>query len=127
MGLSPSRIVRAVRAAQARGREFLLVHRLFRSHRTGQIIKPIFLKFSYPPRWHYDILRALDYFQAAHAPRDARLSEAIDIVRSTQRKDGRWPLDNNYRGKTWFQMERVGLPSRWNTLRALRVLKWWNG
>jgi hypothetical protein len=120
------RKLRLVRAAQARGREFLLVHRLFRSHRTGEIIKPIFLKFSFPPRWHYDILRALDYFQAAGAPRDERLGEAIDIVRSTQRKDGRWPLDNSYKGKTWFQMERVGAPSRWNTLRALRVLKWWN-
>jgi hypothetical protein len=121
------RKVRSVRAAQARGREFLLVHRLFRSHRTGQIIKPIFTKFSFPPRWHYDILRALDYFQAAGAPRDERLAEAIDIVRSTQRNDGRWTLDNNYKGKTWFQLERVGAPSRWNTLRALRVLKWWHG
>ncbi|HEY3394654.1 MAG TPA: prenyltransferase/squalene oxidase repeat-containing protein [Lacipirellulaceae bacterium] len=120
------RKVRTVRAAQARGRAFLLVHRLFRSHRTGQVIKPIFLRFSFPPRWHYDILRALDYFQAAGAPRDERLSEAIDIVRSTQRQDGRWTLQNNYKGKTWFQLERVGAPSRWNTLRALRVLKWWD-
>jgi hypothetical protein len=125
--LQRRRNVRAVRAAQARGREFLLVHRLLRSHRTGEIIKPIFLKFSFPPRWHYDILRALDYFQAAGAPRDERLGEAIDIVRSTQRADDRWPLDNSYKGKTWFQLERVGAPSRWNTLRALRVLKWWDG
>jgi hypothetical protein len=120
------RKVRVVRAAQARGREFLLVHRLFRSHRTGEIIKPIFLQFSFPPRWHYDILRALDYFQAAGAPRDERLSEAIDIVRSTRREDGRWTLHNRWKGKTWFQLERVGTPSRWNTLRALRVLKWWD-
>ena len=55
------------------------------------------------------------------------LDDAIEIVRSTQRADGRWPLDNNYKGKTWFQLERVGAPSRWNTLRALRVLKWWKG
>jgi hypothetical protein len=120
------RKVRAVRAAQARGREFLLMHRLFRSHRTGEIIKPIFLKFSFPPRWHYDILRALDYFQAAGAPRDERIRDAIDIVRSTQRADGRWPLDNSYKGKTWFKLERIGAPSRWNTLRALRVVKWWD-
>jgi hypothetical protein len=85
-----------------------------------------FLKFSFPPRWHYDILRALDYFQSAGSPRDDRLSEVIDIVRNTQRDDGRWPLDNSYKDKTWFQLERVGAPSRWNTLRALRVLKWWN-
>jgi hypothetical protein len=121
------RRVGAVQAAQHRGREFLLVHRLFRSHRTGAVIKPIFIRFSFPPRWHYDILRALDYFQAVNAPRDPRLAEAIDIVRSTRGKDGRWPLQNCYKGKTYFELERLGAPSRWNTLRALRVLKWWDG
>jgi hypothetical protein len=121
------RKVQAVRAAQRRGREFLLVHRLFRSHRTGEIIKPEFTRFAFPPRWHYDILRALDYFQAAHAPRDQRLAEAIEIVQNTQRRDGRWSLQNRWKGKTYFELERLGAPSRWNTLRALRVLKWWNG
>jgi hypothetical protein len=121
------RKVAAMRAAQRRGREFLLVHRLFRSHRTGAIIKPIFLLFSFPPRWHYDILRALDYFQAVNAPRDPRLAEAIDIVRSTRAADGRWRLQNCYNGKTNNELERVGEPSRWNTLRALRVLRWWVG
>jgi hypothetical protein len=121
------RKVAAVRAAQRCGREFLLVHRLFRSHRTGEIIKPIFLRFSFPPRWHYDILRALDYFQSVNAPRDPRLAEAIDIVRNTRDDDGRWPLQNCYKGKTYFALERLGAPSRWNTLRALRVLKWWDG
>ena len=121
------RKVGVVRAAQRRGREFLLVHRLFRSHRTGEVIKPIFIRFSHPPRWHYDILRALDYFQSVNASRDPRLGEAIDIVRSTRGDDGRWPLQNSYKGKTYFEMERVGAPSRWNTLRALRVLKWWDG
>jgi hypothetical protein len=121
------RRLRAVRAAQRQGREFLLVHRLFRSHRTGAIIKPIFLRFSYPPRWHYDILRALDYFQAVRASRDPRLADAIDIVRNTRGDDGRWLLQNSYKGKTYFEMERPGEPSRWNTLRALRVLQWWDG
>jgi hypothetical protein len=121
------RKVRAVRTAQARGREFLLVHRLFRSHRTGQVIKPIFLRFSFPPRWHYDILRALDYFQTVRAHRDSRLEDAMDIVRQGQSRDGRWPLQNVYRGKAYFELERLGSPSRWNTLRALRVLKWWDG
>jgi hypothetical protein len=115
-----------VRAAQERGREFLLIHRLFRSHRTGEVIKPIFTRFSFPPRWHYDILRALDYFQAVNAPHDERLAEAIDIVRSSQGADGRWPLQNRYKGKTYFELERLGAASRWNTLRALRVLKWWD-
>jgi hypothetical protein len=125
--LHRGRKVQPIRAAQRRGREFLLVHRLFRSQRTGDIIKPIFLRFSFPPRWHYDILRALDYFQAVNAPRDQRLGEAIDIVRSTRRDDGRWTLQNRYKGKTYFELEPLGAPSRWNTLRALRVLKWWEG
>src|SRR5438034_9005978 len=116
------RDVREVRAAQRRGREFLLVHRLFRSHRTGEVIKPAFTRFSFPPRWHYDILRALDYFQAVNAPRDPRLAEAIDIVRSRQGKDGRWSLQHSYKGKTYFELEHRGAPSRWNTLRALNVL-----
>lgn len=120
------RKLRTVRAAQGRGREFLLMHRLFRSHRTGEVIKPIFTVFT-STRWHYDILRALDYFQAVHAPRDPRLAEAIDIVQRSQRADGRWTLQNRYRGKTYFEMERLGAASRWNTLRALRVLKWWEG
>jgi hypothetical protein len=115
---------RVLRAAQRRGREFLLAHRLFRSHTTGDVIKPVFLRFAFPPRWHYDVLRALDHFQAVDAPRDERVSEAIDVVRAA-RRDGRWPLQHRFRGKTWFEMERLGAPSRWNTLRALRVLKWW--
>jgi hypothetical protein len=125
--LHRKRKLRTVRVAQQRGREFLLVHRLFRSHRTGEIIKPIFLRFSFPPRWHYDILRALDYFQAVNAPRDGRLAEAIDILRSKQGEDGCWPLENSYRGKTYFELEPLGAPGRWNTLRAMRVLKWWHG
>lgn len=115
----------AVRRAQRNGREFLLSHRLFRSHRTGEIIKAEFTRFSFPPRWHYDILRALDHFQAADAPRDRRLTEAIDIVRSRRGEDGRWLLQHAYKGKTYFELERLGAPSRWNSLRALRVLKWW--
>jgi hypothetical protein len=117
----------AVRRAQSRGREFLLEHRLFRSHRTGEVINPEFTRFSFPPRWHYDILRALDYFQAVDAPRDRRLAEAIEIVQSRLGKDGRWPLEYTYTGKTYFALESVGKPSRWNTLRALRVLRWWEG
>jgi hypothetical protein len=125
--LHRARNVRRLRAAQRRGREFLLEHRLFRSHRTGEIIKPVFARFAFPPRWHYDILRALDYFRTVNAPRDERLREAIDIVRGAQRPDGRWLLQNVYPGKTYFELERRGAPSRWNTLRALRVLKWWDG
>lgn len=124
--LNRRRHVRAVRAAQCRGREFLLAHRLFRSHRTGAVIKPVFLHFAFPPRWHYDVLRGLDYFQGVDAPRDDHLTDAIEIVRGRQRPDGRWPLQNRYKGRTFFELERLGAASRWNTLRALRVLKWWN-
>jgi len=120
------RRARVIQAAQRRGREFLMVHRLFRSDRTGEVIKPIFLSFSFPPRWHYDILRALDYFQAVNARADPRLAEAIEIVRGSQREDGRWALRNRYKGKTYFELERIGMPSRWNTLRARRVLRWWD-
>jgi hypothetical protein len=115
-----------VSEAQARGREFLLVHQLFRSHRTGKVINPAWTRFSFPPRWHYDILRALDHFQEAGAARDNRLSEAMEIVKKRRKKDGRWILQNRYPGKTFFEMEKLGQPSRWNTLRALRVLKWWD-
>jgi hypothetical protein len=116
----------AVRKAMKSGREFLLAHRLFRSHRTGAVIKSEFLRFVFPPRWHYDVLRALDHWQEVDAPRDPRLAEAIDIVKSRQQADGRWTLEYAYSGKTYFQLERLGAPSRWNTLRALRVLAWWD-
>jgi hypothetical protein len=123
--LHRGRRLKAIRLAQRRAREFLLIHRLFRSHRTGAIIKSQFLRFYFPPRWHYDVLRALDYFQAVNAPRDPRLAEAIDIVKGGRGEDGRWPLHYSYKGKTYFEMEALGGPSRWNTLRAMRVLKWW--
>jgi hypothetical protein len=116
---------RKIQPALRRALEFLLVHQLFRSHRTGTVIKSEFKRFAFPPRWHYDILRALDFFQAVDASRDQRLAESIDILRSRAREDGRWPLETRYKGQSFFDMERVGTPSRWNTLRALRVLKWW--
>jgi hypothetical protein len=116
----------AIRAAQSRGREFLLQHRLFRSHRTGEVIKPDFLRLAHPPRWHYDVLRALDYFREVDAPRDDRLSDAIGLLEEKRRPDGRWNLEHRYRGQVFFEMERLGQPSKWNTLRALRVLRWWN-
>jgi hypothetical protein len=125
--LRRGRKLRAIRRAQRDGREFLLVHRLFRSHRTGAIIKPAFTRFAFPPRWHYDVLRALDYFQSVGAPHDDRLAEAIELVRSKQRPEGWWLLQQGHRGKAYFQLEEVGAPSRWNTLRALRVLKWHAG
>ncbi len=121
-----ARKLRNVRAAQRRGREFLLAHRLFRSHRTGALIKRDFLRLAFPPQWHYDILRALDYFRAAGSPRDGRMAEAIEVLKGKIRPDGRWILEHRFPGRHWFQMETIRRPSRWNTLRALRVLKWWD-
>lgn len=112
--------------AEARAREFFLDHKLYRSHRTGDIVHPTFTRFSFPPRWHHDVLRTLDYFQSSGAPYDERLEDPIEIVVRKRGKDGRWRLQNRHPGKVYFEMEKVGQSSRWNTLRALRVLKWWD-
>jgi hypothetical protein len=114
-----------VLAAESRAREFFLQHHLYRSHRTGAVANPAFTRFSFPPRWHHDVLRTLDYFQTSGAEYDDRLEDPIDLVLRKRRKDGRWLLQNRYPGKTFFEMEQVKEPSRWNTLRALRVLDWW--
>jgi hypothetical protein len=117
--------LRAVRAAQQRGRDFLLAHRLYRSHRTGEVIKRDFVRLAFPPQWHFDILRGLDYFRAAGAAKDERLTDAIELLERKRPYDGRWILEHRYRARYWFQMETIRHQSRWNTLRALRVLKWW--
>ncbi|MCI0496180.1 hypothetical protein L0Z72_14330 [candidate division KSB1 bacterium] len=119
--------IEKIQQAQQRAREFLLIHRLFKSHRTGHVVRADFTRFSFPPRWYYDILRALDYFRECQAEKDARLSDAIDIVLKRQTREGTWLLQNRHPGRTFFEMEQVGEPSRWNTLRALRILKWWLG
>jgi hypothetical protein len=103
-------------------REFILQHRLFRSDRTGEIIDKRMLMLSYPSRWRYDILRALDYFQNAHIPYDPRMQPALEVLLKKRRKDNRWPVQARHPGQTHFDMEKTGDPSRWNTLRALRVL-----
>jgi hypothetical protein len=115
---------RAVLEAAARGRAFLLAHRLYRSHRTGEVVDPAFTRFSFPPRWHHDVLRALDHFQASAAAYDARIEDPIALMLKKRATDGRWLLQNRHAGATFFELELVGQPSRWNTLRALRVLRW---
>lgn len=122
-----------VTQARLRGQEFLLQRRLFKSQSTGQAIgidrktgRPAaWAQFSFPMRWHYDVLRALDYLRDAGAAPDDRITEAIEVVRAKRGDDGRWPLENPHPGQTHFELEgRAGEPSRWNTLRALRVLRW---
>ncbi|NNE73485.1 MAG: hypothetical protein HKN26_07475 [Acidimicrobiales bacterium] len=110
--------------AMDKGREFFLTHRLYQSHRHGTIAHPAFTKLSFPPRWHYDVLRGLDHFQNTNAPWDDRYQDALDLLDQRRRRDGAWPVQNKHSGKVWFDMERTGRPSRWNTLRALRVRRW---
>jgi hypothetical protein len=107
----------------AASREFLLRHRLFKSDRTGEVIKPEFLKLFYPPRWKYTILRALDFFRRADCPRDDRMEDAFAVLLRKRRSDGRWRLQAPLPGQVHFSMEKPGQPSRWITLIALRVLR----
>ena len=117
----------AVTAARARGEEYLLERRLFRSRSTGKVIDWDWTRFSFPPRWHYDVLRGLDYFRNTGAPPDGRCGEAIELLLSKRRPDGRWALENPHEGDVHFEIDSSpGNASRWNTLRALRVLRWYD-
>ena len=119
-----------VRAARLRGHEYLLERRLFRRLTTGEPIRDRkagderFERFAFPAYWHYDVLRGLDYLRAAGAEPDARMREAVDLVRSKRDGDGRWRLDRRYPGRSYFAIDAdEGQPSRWTTLRASRVLE----
>jgi hypothetical protein len=117
-----------VSAARKRGEEYLLERNLFRRLSKGDIANAEFLQLAFPPRYHYDILRALDYFRAAGNRPDSRIHEAIRLIESKRQLDGRWLLDASYDEALSFPIgEAVGEPSRWNTLRALRVLRWYAG
>ncbi len=111
---------------RARAHEFLLAHRLYKSHRTGEVFDPKMTAMPFPPRWRYDFLRGLDYFQACNAKKDERMKDAIELLKSKQKPDGRWVMNTGMTGRKFFDMEKAGQPSRWNTLRALRVLQWWD-
>jgi hypothetical protein len=117
-----------VTAARLRGQEYLLERHLFRRLSTGEVIDPDFTRLSFPTRWHYDVLRGLDYLRDADATPDERVADAIGVVESKRDADGRWPLESSYPGRVHFEMdEGDARPSRWNTLRALRVLRWYEG
>jgi hypothetical protein len=112
-------------AARRGGEEYLLERKLFRRKSTGAVIDPAWLQFSFPTRWHYDVLRGLEYFRAAGDLPDPRLGEAVELLRSKQQPDGKWLVENTHPGAVHFALEDgEGRPSRWNTLRALRVLRW---
>jgi hypothetical protein len=117
-----------VREARRKGEEYLLERGLFRRKSTGEVVSPQYLDFAFPYYWHYDVLRALDYFRRSGAAPDTRMAAAVEIVRSKRQADGRWLLDRVHPGRVHFALDSgVGEPSRWNTLRALRVLDWWEG
>jgi hypothetical protein len=113
-------------AARRRGEQYLLERSLFRRKSTGEVPVDAWLQLSFPTRWHYDVLRGLEYFRRADV-RDPRLGEAIELVRSKRQGNGTWLLENTHPGAVHFALEDGdGRPSRWNTLRASRVLDWWD-
>jgi hypothetical protein len=117
----------AVRDARLRGQEYLLERSMLRSVSTGAVINPDWLRFSFPTRWHYDILWGLDYLRRAGVEPEQRVAEAIQLVEKKRDSDGRWPLENPHTGDVHFEMEDgAGKPSRWTTLRAMRVLDWYS-
>ena len=116
-----------VLTARRGGEEYLLERELFRRKSTGEVADPAYLEFAFPYYWRYDVLRALDYFRGTDTDPDPRMAEAVEVVRSKRQPDGRWLLDRIHPGRVHFDLEDgVGAPSRWNTLRALRVLEWWD-
>jgi hypothetical protein len=121
-----------VTEARLRGQEYLLERRLFRRLSTGEVIErdrkggAAWTRFAFPTWWHYDVLRGLEYFCSASVMPDERVAEAIELVTSKRDSEGRWPLETRYPGVMPVEMdEGEGCASRWNTLRALRVLRWY--
>jgi hypothetical protein len=117
----------AVTKARKRAENYLLDRRMFRSLRTGEVINKRWLRFSFPTFWHYDVLRGLDYLRNAGFKPDERVGEAIEVVMERRHQNGRWPLNFLHPEQIPLKMEiEVGRASRWNTLRALRVLRWYD-
>ena len=115
----------AITEARRSGEEYLLERSLFRRRSTGEIVLPRYADFSFPPYWFYDVLRALDYFREAGDAPDSRIADAIDLLLGKRADDGRWLAGVPWRGEVFFAVDAPeGEPSRWNTLRALRVLRW---
>ncbi|UOE44098.1 hypothetical protein [Agromyces larvae] len=123
-GADPA-LLDTVRDARRRGEEYLLARQLYRRRSTGEVVKQRYLELSFPTYWWYDVLRALDYFRATGASADPRLADPLDLLRSQRLDDGRWPAGRPKRGHDAYEIDvPEGEPSPWNTLRALRVLRW---
>jgi hypothetical protein len=117
----------AVKAARERGQEYLLERRMLHRLSTGEVIDPAWTQFSFPTGYHYDVLRGLEYLRSARVTPEARMTEAIDLVASKRDADGRWSLENVHPDQLDAEPGTVeGQPSRWITLRALRVLDWYS-
>jgi hypothetical protein len=117
----------ALTKARKRAENYLLKRRMLRSLRTGAVIDKRWLRFSFPTFWHYDVLRGLDYLRNVGIKPDNRVSDAIEIVIERRHQNGRWPLNLVHPEHIPLKMEtEVGRASRWNTLRALRVLRWYS-
>ncbi|MBD3377444.1 hypothetical protein GF406_20620 [candidate division KSB1 bacterium] len=118
-------LVHSLQEKQTQGIEFLLDHHLYKSNTTWKPVDPKMTKLAFPPRWHFDIMRGLDYFQEKEIPKDPRMIDAIELLLKKQTPEGVWKLEQKYPGKIFFDLEKTGQKSRWNTLRALRILQWW--
>ena len=132
-GVRRSRIAYVVAKLKIRGQEYLLERRLFHRRSTGEVIErdrkgeSVWTRFAFPTWWHYDVLRGLESMRRAGVAPDERMKEAIDLVESKRDADGRWTLEVRYPGTMPVEMDDgEGQPSRWITLRALRVLDWWS-
>jgi hypothetical protein len=111
------------RKSEARALEFMLAHRLYRSDRSGEVIQERFTHLTYPWHWHYTVMRGLDYIRLTPTIHDARLDDPIQLVCDRRKPNGRWPLQKRIPGTLLVEMEKPGTDSRWNTLRALRILR----
>lgn len=111
--------------ARQRGEDYLLERRLLRRLSNGEIINADWMRLAFPPLWHYDVLRALDYFRSAERPYDERMAEAIEVIRERRQADGRWLLDVRHKNTLYEDIAgEAGAPNMWVTLGALRVLRW---
>jgi hypothetical protein len=114
-----------VTAVRRKGEEYLLERRMFRSLSTGEVVDPAWTRFSFPNQWHYDVLRGLEHLRHSTEQPDPRVDEALDLVQATRLSDGRWPRQKVHPGDVHFEIDAAeGEPSRWITLRAIRVLEW---
>ena len=114
-----------VKRMRCEAEEFLLIHQLYISDKTGKIIDDRYCSLHFPYYWRYDLLRSLEYFVYSKHPYDNRLEKAIDWLNS-KHKNYQFKLNSHYSGLTYFEMEKAGKISEMITVRALSVLNYYN-